>query len=88
MYIKKTDRDRIQITMFNSVYKVNVDLTPEERLARAIVLSSDEFVDKTLKNHPREVKDYLRWIDENEAHKVNAKRNKGKWESHERKPRP
>jgi len=71
MTITNKERDRIQVNMFQSVYKANRNLSPEARFARAIVLSCDEFVDDAIERHEGEFRDYLKYLDEIEAYRIN-----------------
>ena len=69
---------RIQDAMFRSIYKHNEDLPNEERFIKAIVYSCDEEIDKAIKEKSDTLLEYLRYLDECEAYKINDEMDKRK----------
>lgn len=71
MEISKEQRTKIQAAMFKSIYDVNDDLPNEERFIKAIICSCDEEFEKALRKQPERIKEYLLYLDECEAYKIN-----------------
>jgi len=78
MEITQSYRNKIQADMFHSVYRLNADLSPEERFARAIVLSSDEVVDDSIAKRPKEMLEYYLYGLQCEAENLNRKFDKAR----------
>ena len=58
--ITPLQRTRIQIAMFQSIYKANLStMGVEDAFCRAIVLSRDEIFDEALENRPELIQQYL-----------------------------
>ena len=71
-----SERDTIQVGMFKSIYALNPNMGRDERFIKAISFSSDDIFDEAVAERRLQLVEYIKWLDEEEAHEIDELREK------------